>query len=469
LGCKNFFSEQKNGNREGITVLKKIQKVLIANRGEIALRIIRACHELGIQTVAIYTVADKYSLHVKYSDDQICIGDGPAQSSYLNIPLILAAAEATAADAIHPGYGFLSENTQFVEACEACKLTFIGPHSMAIHKLGDKIAARALAQQYGVPILPGCEVLGDDLDALKSKAKEIGYPIMAKASDGGGGRGNHLINSEEDLIKFFNNWVPPNEKACMKTNFYIERFLNRARHIEFQILADQYGNIICLGDRDCTIQRRYQKILEESPAPGLTSVLRESGMAWAINLAKAVDYHTVGTFEFLMDESDHLYFMETNTRIQVEHPVTEMVTGLDLVKLQILMAAGHNNPFDHNLRPRGHSIECRINAEDPKNNFLPTNGKIKHFYAPGGPGIRVDTVIYSGYQIPVFYDNLLVKILSHDRNRQEAIIRLRYALDQLVIEGVITNIDLHKKLLESDQFIHGKGYWLDFIEHLNKE
>lgn len=441
------------------------KKILIANRGEIALRIIRACREMGIATVAVHTEADNNSLHVRYADEDICIGKGPAASSYLNIPAILSAAEISDADAIHPGYGFLAENAHFAEICESCHIEFIGPNPRAMRMLGDKIEARRLAKEVGLPMLPGSDgPVENEEDALRL-ARGLGYPVIIKASAGGGGRGMRVAHTDVSLSSAFLTAQSEANAAFGNPQVYIEKFLEEPRHVEFQLLADKHGHCVALGERDCTVQRKHQKLIEESPSPILSAELREKIGVLVCKTALTAGYHTTGTIEFLVDKNLNFYFMEMNTRIQVEHPVTEMVTNLDLIKEQIRVAAGEPLCRLENLTPKGHAIECRINAEDPANNFMPCPGTITSFHMPGGPGIRIDTHAYAGYQIPPYYDSLLAKLIAYGATREEAIVRMLRALEEFVIEGVKTTIPFHKQALSSQLFRAG-NISTNFVELL---
>lgn len=431
------------------------KKILIANRGEIALRIIRACREMGIYTVAIHTMADSNSLHVRYADEDICIGKGPADSSYLNIPAILSAAEITDADAIHPGYGFLAENAHFAEICESCHIEFIGPTPKAMRLMGDKIEARKLMKEINMPMLPGSDGPVDNEEDALRLARTLGYPVIIKAAAGGGGRGMRVAHTDVSLSNALLTAQSEAGAAFGNPQVYIEKYLEEPRHVEFQILADKYGHCINLGERDCTVQRKHQKLIEESPSPIMTQELREKIGVLVTKAAQAAGYHTTGTIEFLVDKNKNFYFMEMNTRIQVEHPVTEMVTNLDLIKEQIRMAAGEPLESQRNLIPRGHAIECRINAEDPFNNFMPNPGTISSFHMPGGPGIRIDTHAYAGYKIPPYYDSLLAKLIAYGSNRDESIQRMLRALEEFVIEGVKTTIPFHKQALNTTVFRDG--------------
>ncbi|MCB4791720.1 MAG: acetyl-CoA carboxylase biotin carboxylase subunit [Elusimicrobia bacterium] len=429
-------------------------KILIANRGEIACRIIHACKELGIKTVAVHSEADKDCLHVKLSDESICIGPGPARESYLNIPSIISAAEISGSDAIHPGYGFLAENTYFADVCESCGIKFIGPSKESIEKMGDKVQARKLMAKAGVPIIPGYDgpISVDDPDLAKI-AKKIGYPVIVKASAGGGGKGMRVVQSEDALKNAIAMAQTEAKAAFNNDNVYIEKYIEEPRHIEFQILGDSNGKVVYLPERDCSIQRRHQKLVEESPSPFISTSLRKKMGKAARHAAEAVDYVTVGTIEFLVDKHEHFYFMEMNTRIQVEHPVTEMVTGIDLVKEQIRLAAGERLKYDSDdIDILGHAIECRINAEDPDKDFIPCPGKIERFIAPGGPGTRIETHLYSGYTIPPFYDSLIAKVIALGSNRKEAIARMTRILDEIILEGVKNTISLQKKIMRNEAF-----------------
>ncbi|MCX5782454.1 MAG: acetyl-CoA carboxylase biotin carboxylase subunit [Elusimicrobia bacterium] len=434
------------------------KKILIANRGEIALRVIRACRELEIKTVAVHSEVDKECLHVRMADESICIGPAAASESYLNIPSIISAAEISGADAIHPGYGFLAENTYFADVCESCGIKFIGPSKESIEKMGDKIAALELMRKAGVPIIPGSNgpVLADDPNLFKL-AKKIGYPLIVKATAGGGGKGMRVVVSEEALINAIIMAKAEAKAAFANDSVYIEKYIEEPRHIEFQIMGDKKGKVVYLPERDCSIQRRHQKLLEESPSPFLDESLRQKMGRAARHAAEAVNYYTVGTVEFLVDKKGHFYFMEMNTRIQVEHCVTEVVTGLDLVKEQIRLAAGEEIGFNSSDIPtRGHAIECRINAEDPDKDFMPCPGKINHVVMSGGPGIRVDTHVYSGYTIPPFYDSLIAKLIASGRDRKEAIARMRRALRETIIEGIKTTVPIHQKILANEYFQSGE-------------
>ena len=430
-------------------------KILIANRGEIALRIINACKELGIRTVAVYSAADRNSLHVRFADEDICIGPPESSGSYLNIPNIISAAEVTGADAIHPGYGFLSENANFAEICETCNLKFIGPRPHAIRLMGDKAQARRIAKEAGVPIIPGSDgALSSEEQAL-SVADDLGFPVILKAVAGGGGRGMRVVENSSELATAFRMAQREAASAFGVPELYIEKYLDRPRHIEFQVLADEHGNMLHLGERECSVQRRHQKIIEESPSTRLDEDLRTQMGEAALRVSRAVDYVNAGTVEFLLDAKGKFYFLEMNTRIQVEHAVTEMVTGLDLLYMQIRVAAGRELSFkQEDVVYRGHAIECRINAEDPFT-FQPSPGKITAFHVPGGPGVRVDTAAYAEGVIPRYYDSLIAKVVAHAPHRKAAIARMKRALDMMIVEGIKTNILLHKRVLDDDDFIRG--------------
>jgi acetyl-CoA carboxylase biotin carboxylase subunit len=434
------------------------KKVLIANRGEIALRIIRACHELGIRTVAVYSEADRESLHVRFADEDVCIGKAPAADSYLNIPRIIAAAEITGAEAIHPGYGFLAENAEFSEICTRSGIVFIGPNPAQIRAMGDKATARRTMVDSGVPTVPGSEGIVEDMNEAKRVAAEIGFPIMIKASAGGGGKGMRIAPDADSFAKLLTAAQNEALAAFGNPGVYLERCILRPRHVEFQVFGDHHGRVMHLGERDCSIQRRHQKLVEEAPSPALTPALRsEMGVA-AVKAAKAIDYVGAGTIEFLLDQDGSFYFMEMNTRIQVEHPVTEVTTGFDLVKEQIRVAAGEKLRFPANgdgVKHRGHAIEFRINAEDPDRNFAPGPGVISTFHAPGGPGVRLDTHVYTGYRVPPNYDSLLAKLIVSGSTRHEAIVRARHVLEQFIIEGVPTTIPFLRRIVEDRHFVEG--------------
>lgn len=431
-------------------------KILIANRGEIALRVIRACKELGVKTVAVYSEADRESLHVKRADEAICIGPPETDKSYLNIPNIISAAEITDAEAIHPGYGFLSENYGFAEICESCRIKFIGPSPDAIKKMGNKIEARKIMEEAGVPVVKGSENVENENEAVKI-AKEIGYPIIIKAAAGGGGRGMRIVHTELNLAKSFLAAKAEAKAAFGNDSVYIEKYIDRPRHIEIQVLGDEYGQIIHLGERECSIQRRHQKLIEEAFSPLMNEVLRRELGEIAVKGATAVGYSSVGTMEFLADKDKKFYFMEMNTRIQVEHPVTELVTNVDVVKEQIRVASGEKLGYNQSqISFNGHAIECRINAEDPENNFAPSPGEVTKFIPPGGPGVRVDTHVYSGYVIPPFYDSMIGKLIVFAGNRKEAISRMDRALSEFVIEGIKTTVPFHLEILRDDLFKRGE-------------
>lgn len=429
-------------------------KVLIANRGEIALRIIQACRELGIETVAIHSTADNDSLHVTYADEAVCVGPSSSTESYLNISAIVAAAEITGADAVHPGYGFLAENAHFAEVLQECNLAWIGPKPECIRQMGDKAGARRIAVEVEVPVLPGSSEPLADAAGATQLAREIGFPIILKASAGGGGRGMRVVQSSQDLAVQFATASEEASKAFGDGSIYLEKYLVEPRHIEFQVLGDKQGSIIHLGERECSIQRRHQKLIEEAPSLALSPALREAMGADAIKLAKAVGYDNAGTIEFLLDLDGRYYFMEMNTRIQVEHPVTEMVTNFDLVKLQIRIAAGESLDVPSGMKARGHAIECRINAEHPES-FSPSPGRITTFHPPGGPGVRVDTHVYEDYSVPPFYDSLVAKLIVHGRDREEAIARMERALEFFVVEGIDTSIPLHRKIMQDADYRSG--------------
>ncbi|HJZ51321.1 MAG TPA: acetyl-CoA carboxylase biotin carboxylase subunit, partial [Candidatus Acidoferrales bacterium] len=432
------------------------RKILIANRGEIALRILSACRELGVKTVAVYSEADRNSLHVRFADEAICIGPPRSSESYLNIPQVISAAEIANVDAIHPGYGFLSENANFAEVCEASHITFIGPTPDAIRLMGEKDKAREAMKEAGLPIIPGSPGVVPDEESAKKIAAEIGYPVMIKAAEGGGGRGMRIVRHSRELLPMFQTARTEAEQAFGSPNVYMEKLIEHPRHIEFQVLGDKHGNVIHLGERECSLQRRHQKVLEESPSLAVDPATRKRIGKQVVEALKKLGYSSAGTVEFLREESGHLYFIEMNARIQVEHPVTEMVTGVDLVKSQIRVAAGEK--LTDILAPvefRGHAIECRINAEDPET-FTPSAGRITAFRVPGGPGIRVDTACYADAVIPPYYDSLIAKIIAHGDDRAEAIARMNRALDGFVVEGIKTTIALHKKILADPDFIAGK-------------
>ena len=432
-------------------------KILIANRGEIAIRIMRACRELGIKTAAVYSTADKSALHAQIADEAICIGPAASKDSYLNTKSIIAACEVTGADALHPGFGFLSENADFARLCDKCGITFIGPTPKTMDEMGDKAHARQTMIDAGVPVIPGSDGIVPDIDTAKKICREIGYPVMVKATAGGGGRGIRMVENETDLEAKFAE-AQAEASACFGNgDLYIEKFIVNPRHIEIQLLADNYGNVVHLGERDCSLQRRNQKVLEESPSPIMTDELREKMGAAAVAAAKACGYRNAGTIEFLVDKDRNFYFMEMNTRIQVEHPVTEFVTGIDLVKAQIRVASGEKLWFTQDdVKVNGHAIECRINAEDPRSNFRPCPGTIKSIHVPGGFNVRIDSAAYAGYEIPPYYDSMIAKLIVKGENREEAISKMRVALSEFIIDGVETNIDFHLRLIRNENFERGE-------------
>lgn len=431
-------------------------KILIANRGEIAVRIIRACREMGIQTVAVYSEADRDSLHTLLADEAICIGPAPSTQSYLNMERILAATVAMKADAIHPGFGFLSENARFAELCSKCNITFIGPSAEIINRMGNKSEARKTMIEAGVPVVPGSKDAVYTAEDGLAMAKEIGFPVMIKASSGGGGKGMRISRSEEDFTEFFNAAQLESVKGFSDDTMYIEKYIEKPRHVEFQIMADKFGNVIHLGERDCSIQRRHQKVLEEAPCSVISPGLRKKMGETAVRAAKSVGYENAGTIEFLLDKDKNFYFMEMNTRIQVEHPVTEMVSGLDLIKEQIRIAAGEPlSVTQDQVEIRGHAIECRINAENPQKHFMPCPGRIQTVHLPGGNGVRVDTHIYSDYRVPANYDSMLMKLIVYDKDRQSAIAKMQSALGEVIIEGIETNINFQYEILENEAFRSG--------------
>ncbi|MBW4619856.1 MAG: acetyl-CoA carboxylase biotin carboxylase subunit [Cyanosarcina radialis HA8281-LM2] len=444
----------------------RFEKILIANRGEIALRILRTCEEMGIATVAVHSTIDRHALHVQLADEAVCIGEPPSSKSYLNIPNIIAAALTRNATAIHPGYGFLAENARFAEICADHKIAFIGPTPQAIRSMGDKSTAKETMQKAGVPTVPGSDgLLVSEKEALEIAA-EIGYPVMIKATAGGGGRGMRLVKEEGEFVKLFLAAQGEAEAAFGNSGVYLEKFIDRPRHIEFQVLADGYGNVVHLGERDCSIQRRHQKLLEEAPSPVLTPELRAKMGTAAVMAAKSINYVGAGTVEFLLDGSGKFYFMEMNTRIQVEHPVTEMITGLDLIAEQIRVARGERLGFtQEQVSFRGHAIECRINAEDPDRNFRPQPGRIGGYLPPGGPGVRMDSHVYTDYEIPAYYDSLIGKLIVWGSDRPTAIERMKRALRECAITGVITTIGFHQKILETPEFLKGEVY-TNFVEQM---
>ncbi len=444
----------------------RFDKVLIANRGEIALRILRTCEEMGIATVAVHSTIDRHALHVQLADEAVCIGEPPSSKSYLNIPNIIAAALTRNATAIHPGYGFLAENARFAEICADHQIVFIGPSPDAIRSMGDKSTAKETMQRIGVPTIPGSEgLLTDEKEAL-TIAQQIGYPVIIKATAGGGGRGMRLVRSEEELVKSFLAAQGEAEAAFGNAGVYLEKFIERPRHIEVQVLADSHGNVIYLGERDCSIQRRHQKLLEEAPSPALTPELRQKMGAAAVRAAQSINYVGAGTVEFLLDRSGSFYFMEMNTRIQVEHPVTEMITGLDLIAEQLRIAQGERlHLTQEQVQFRGHAIECRINAEDPDHNFRPHPGRISGYLPPGGPGVRMDSHVYTDYEIPPYYDSLIGKLIVWGHDRPTAINRMRRALREFAITGVPTTIGFHQRILDTPEFVEGEVY-TNFVEQV---
>lgn len=443
-----------------------IEKVLIANRGEIAVRIIRACREMGIETVAVYSEADKEALHTQLADEAICIGPAPSMESYLNMEHIISATMVSGADAIHPGFGFLSENSRFVELCEKCNITFIGPDSEVIRKMGNKQEARNTMVAAEVPVIPGSKKPIYDSQTGLAAACEIGYPVIVKAALGGGGKGMRTAQTQEEFVNSFNTAQKEAKMAFGDDTMYIEHFVQQPRHIEFQILADKHGNTIHLGERDCSIQRNHQKMIEEAPSAALTEELRNKMGEVAIKAAKAAKYTNAGTIEFLLEKSGNFYFMEMNTRIQVEHPVTEWVTGIDLIKEQIRIADGQKlSHTQEDIKIRGHAIECRINAETPKKNFRPSPGTITDMYLPGGKGVRIDAAIYGGYTVTPYYDSMLAKLIVHAENRKEAILKMRSALGEVVIEGIDTNVDYQYEILQHPDFEAG-DIDIEFIDKM---
>ncbi|WP_017186570.1 acetyl-CoA carboxylase biotin carboxylase subunit [Alkalibacillus haloalkaliphilus] len=434
-----------------------IQKVLVANRGEIAVRVIRACKELGIETVAIYSEPDRESLHVQIADEAYCVGPTLSKDSYLNKTNIMSVAKLTNCDAIHPGYGFLSENADFAEMCEECNVTFIGPSADSISRMGTKDVARETMKEAGVPIVPGSEGIIENIEEGKKIAKSIGYPVIIKATAGGGGKGIRVAQDEEELVQGIRLTQNEAETAFGNPGVYLEKYIEDFRHVEIQILADKHGNTVHLGERDCTVQRRLQKLIEETPSPAIDEELRQEMGDAAVRAAQAVDYVGAGTIEFIFDKKEsRFYFMEMNTRIQVEHPVTEMVTGVDLIKEQLNVANGKVLPFyQEDIKFEGWSIECRINAEDPYKNFMPSAGKVEMYLPPGGFGVRVDSAAYTGWNIPPYYDSMIAKLITHGRTREEAIERMNRALDEFVIEGIHSTIPFHKRMMNHQVFIDG--------------
>ena len=447
-------------------------KILIANRGEIAVRIIRACREMGIRTVAVYSEADKDCLHTLLADEAICIGPAPSSQSYLNMERILSATVAMKADAIHPGFGFLSENARFAKLCQQCNITFIGPSAEIINRMGNKSEARNTMMQAGVPVVPGSKEPVYTAEDGLAMAKEIGFPVMIKASSGGGGKGMRISRSEEDFTEHFNAAQLESVKGFSDDTMYIEKYIEKPRHVEFQIMGDKFGHVVHLGERDCSIQRRHQKVMEESPCEVISPKLRKKMGEVAVKAAKAVNYENAGTIEFLLDKDKNFYFMEMNTRIQVEHPVTEMVSGIDLIKEQIRVAAGEPlSVSQEDIQIKGHAIECRINAENPKKHFMPCPGRITNVHIPGGNGVRVDTHIYNGYKVPANYDSMLMKLIVYDKDRASAIAKMRSALGEVIIEGIETNIDFQYEILENEAFQKGdtdtgfiEKYFPDYVK-----
>ena len=447
-------------------------KILIANRGEIAVRIIRACREMGIRTVAVYSEADKDCLHTLLADEAICIGPAPSSQSYLNMERILSATVAMKADAIHPGFGFLSENARFAKLCQQCNITFIGPSAEIINRMGNKSEARNTMMQAGVPVVPGSKEPVYTAEDGLVMAKEIGFPVMIKASSGGGGKGMRISRSEEDFTEHFNAAQLESVKGFSDDTMYIEKYIEKPRHVEFQIMGDKFGHVVHLGERDCSIQRRHQKVMEESPCEVISPELRKKMGEVAVKAAKAVNYENAGTIEFLLDKDKNFYFMEMNTRIQVEHPVTELVSGIDLIKEQIRVAAGEPlSVSQEDIQIKGHAIECRINAENPKKHFMPCPGRITNVHIPGGNGVRVDTHIYNDYKVPANHDSMLMKLIVYDKDRASAIAKMRSALGEVIIEGIETNIDFQYEILENEAFQKGdtdtgfiEKYFPDYVK-----
>lgn len=440
------------------------KRILVANRGEIAVRIIRACREMGIQTVAVYSEIDRHALHVDLADHAICIGPARARDSYLNIQNIISATVLTGAEAIHPGFGFLAENSRFAEMCRECNITFIGPEPEVIDMMGNKSKARSIMVQAGVPVIPGLDGLLEDFAHAERSAEIIGYPVMLKASAGGGGKGIRIVRSADELQKAYDTAKSEAKAAFNDDSMYMEKYLEEPRHIEFQILADSYGNVVHLGERDCSIQRRNQKVIEEAPSMLLSEELRQKMGETAVRAAQTVGYHNAGTVEFLVDKTGNFYFMEMNTRIQVEHGVTELVTGIDLVQEQVKIAAGEKLAFaQEDIKLRGHAIECRINAENPYLNFRPSPGKVNVMLWPGGNGVRVDSALYNGYEIPPTYDSMVAKLMTYGKDREEALNKMNRALEEFVIEGIDNNIDFLFQILNHDKFIKGQ-FNITFID-----
>ncbi|QHQ59515.1 acetyl-CoA carboxylase biotin carboxylase subunit [Anaerocolumna sedimenticola] len=446
-----------------------IKKVLIANRGEIAVRIIRACREMGINTVAICSDIDKDALHAQLADETVCIGPMPSKDSYLRMDRILSATLATGADAIHPGFGFLSENSKFADLCSKCNITFIGPSAEVIDRMGNKSEARKTMMEAGVPVVPGTKEPIFTAEDGKKIADEMGYPVMIKASAGGGGKGMRIVQTEEEFLHHFETASQEAKNSFGDDTMYIEKYIPKARHIEFQILADNYGNVVHLGERDCSIQRRHQKMIEEAPSFVINEELRKTMGETAIKAAKAAGYCNAGTIEFILDQDNNFYFIEMNTRIQVEHGVTEMVTGIDLIREQIKIAGGEKLSFtQEDIEIKGHSIECRINAENPSKNFMPSPGVVSSLHMPGGNGVRIDSALYTGYRIPAAYDSLIVKLMVHDATRELAIQKMRGVLGELVIEGIDTNIDFQYQIINHEDYIKGKTD-TGFVERMLSE
>lgn len=434
-----------------------LKKVLIANRGEIAVRIIRACRELGISTVAVYSTVDKNALHTQLADEAVCIGPARAKDSYLNMQNIISAAVLTGAQAIHPGFGFLSENSTFATMCEECNIKFIGPDAVTIDMMGNKSRAREIMMGAEVPIIPGSEGLINSIEEAKTEALRIGYPVMIKASAGGGGKGIRIVKSEDEIENAYEMAKGEAKASFADDSVYMEKFIEEPRHIEIQILGDNFGNVVYLGERDCSVQRRNQKVLEEAPSSLLSPERRKEMGETAVRAAKAVNYKNAGTIEFLVDKHGHYYFMEMNTRIQVEHPVTEMITGVDLVKEQLKVASDEPiSVSQEDIKIEGHAIECRINAENPEKGFVPSPGKIDFLLLPGGNGVRIDSAVYSGYTIPPNYDSMIAKLIVHGKDREEAILKMKRALQEFVIEGIDNNIDFQLKILDNEKFISGR-------------
>ena len=439
-------------------------KILIANRGEIAVRVIRACKEMGIKTVAVYSEADADCLHVRMADEAVCIGAAASASSYRNIPALISAAEITDVEAIHPGYGFLAENAHFAEICESCKIVFIGPHAEAIRLMGDKIEAKRVMGKAGVTLIPGSPGAVKVKEEALKIAKQMGYPVIIKASAGGGGKGMRVAHNDVRLISAFMTAQAEAEAAFGVPDVYIEKYIEQPRHVEIQIVADSHGHVVSLGERDCSIQRRHQKLIEESPSPAVDTKMRKKMGEAAVRGARAVNYNSVGTIEFLVDAHGNFYFMEMNTRIQVEHPVTEMVTGIDLIKEQIRVASGARLSFtQEDVHWKGHAIECRINAEDPDRDFMPCPGQVTLYHPPGGPGVRVDSHLYTGYRVPPYYDSLVAKVITTGGTRKEAIQTMLRALDEMAVDPLKTTIPFHKKVLNDPSFVAGQ-YSTHFIE-----